>query len=153
MDLTAIDTELRERRTHARTQTQQADAKATALAGAVVPGLAAAIAAGALIGLTPAATVVGWTAAALGLAVIGQLGAVVWPRRGTAPGKRHRDSDALLDFLERNDPRVLRAHLAAEVIDLNSILDRKYQWLRRALTTAATATVFAASTVALALIN
>jgi hypothetical protein len=77
----------------------------------------------------------------------------VWPRRGTAPGKRHRDGDALLDFLEGNDPRVLRAYLATEVIDLNSILDRKYRWLRRALTTAATATVLAASTVALALIN
>ncbi|WP_335986503.1 Pycsar system effector family protein [Glycomyces sp. MUSA5-2] len=150
MDPTAIDTELRERRAHARTQTQQADTKAAALAGAVVPGLAAAIAAGALVGLPGPVAAVGWAAAALGFAVLGELGAVLWPRRGTAPGKRHRDSDALLDFLEGNDPRVLRASLAAEVCDLAAILDRKYRWLRRALTTATAAAALAALTLILA---
>ncbi|THV29640.1 hypothetical protein [Glycomyces paridis] len=145
-----LRTELRERREHGRAQTQHADTKAAVLAGAVVPAVAAAIAAGALIGLPAAAAVVGWAAAALGLAVVFELGAALWPRSGGAE-RPDNDGVALVDGLAATTTDTHHVNLAREVLALEHIVAAKHRWLRLAFATAATAVLLAAVTVALTL--
>jgi hypothetical protein len=147
-----IHTELLTRRDHARTQTQHADTKAAVLAGAVVPAIAAAVAAGAFIGLPPIAAIIGWAAAALGLAVVFELGAALWPRDRESD-QTETDGVALVDELERTGPVMHRVNLAREVIAIEDIVATKHQWLRSAIRTTAAAVVMAANTVVLSLIT
>jgi hypothetical protein len=130
---------------HARAQTSLADAKAQVLASALVPTIAAAIAAGAFAGVDGTAAVTGWAAAAVGTVAVAFLGVVLWPRTGPQPGIS--DPQRLIDAIAAMSEDDELDTIAAEVIRLEAIEAAKFRWLRTAMALTGTAGILALATV------